>query len=75
VSAQWTGPAVDVAELWRYRALRLKRLSRLLLVLAVSVGIGVLLWTALAAGEHRADSWCRAHPEQARTASTCAGAF
>jgi hypothetical protein len=66
---------VDVAELWRLRAVRLKHLSHLLLVFAVSVGIGVLLWTALAAGEHRADSWCRAHPEQARSASTCQGAF
>jgi hypothetical protein len=75
VSAQWVGPQVDVAELWRIRALRLKRLSRLLLVFAVSVGIGVLLWAALAAGEHRADSWCRAHPDLARSASTCQGAF
>jgi hypothetical protein len=75
VSAQWTGPAVDVAELWRIRAVRLKHLSHLLLVFAVSVGIGLVLWVALAAGEHRADSWCRAHPDLARTASTCQGAF
>jgi hypothetical protein len=30
---------------------------------------------AQAAGEHRADSWCRAHPDLARTASTCQGSF
>ena len=52
---------------------RLRACCRALLTAAaLAAAVAGLLW-AFAAGQSRADRWCRAHIDTARAASTCQG--